>query len=53
MPVNAVEIKLPDIFRIVGKGIAAVSMPESFSKCIIGCNCAGIHNPPFTHTVNI
>ena len=43
MPVDAVEIKLPDIFRIVGKRISAVSMLYDFIEGVIGGDLINVH----------
>ena len=43
MPVNAVKIKLPDIFRIVGKRISAVSMLYDFIEGVIGGDLINVH----------
>lgn len=43
VPVNAVEIKLPDIFRIVGKRISAVSMLYGFIEGVVGGDLINAH----------
>ena len=51
VPVDAVEIKLPDIFRIIGKRITAASMDCRFPERFVR-NChAMIHTHPPIHLI--
>ena len=46
VPVNAVEVKLPNIFGIVCKRIMIAAMPDGFPQCLI---CGYLKN---VHTIS-
>ena len=43
VPVDPMEIKLPDIFRIIGEMIRPVSVRDGFPQCIIRLNLINSH----------
>ena len=44
VPVDAVEVKLPDIFRIVCERIAVVSVPDGFPQCFVRHDLISSHS---------